>query len=139
VNKEPVDIQYRSETNDRAGFEDLPKDLPTLSNTWSTKMKFFATAAFAFAAVTLPTLASAGQAYYDPAEGEFAAGSLNAAAATNVDAARYTQTVTFYDPAEGEFVTSKVSGAPVIGTHDAVKSSGSAVRFYDPAEGEFVN
>ncbi len=46
---------------------------------------------------------------------------------------------TFYDPAEGEFVTTKVSGTPVIATHDAVKASGATVRFYDPAEGEFVN
>ncbi|PKR87784.1 hypothetical protein CXZ10_18865 [Pleomorphomonas diazotrophica] len=100
-------------------------------------MKTFAIAAVAFAAIALPTLASA-ETFYDPAEGEFVSGSLNAAA-TNGDAARYTQSATIYDPAEGEFVTTKVSGTPVIATHDAVKAGGATVRFYDPAEGEFVN
>ena len=103
-------------------------------------MKTFILAAVAATAIALPSLASAAeQTFYDPAEGEFTAGSLNAVAVSGDDAARYTQTSTFYDPAEGEFVTTKVSGTPVIATHDAVKASGATVRFYDPAEGEFVN
>ncbi len=103
-------------------------------------MKTLAITAVVLAAIAVPSLASAAeQTFYDPAEGEFVAGTLNAAAAANDDAARYTQASTIYDPAEGEFVTTKVSGTPIIATHDAVKASGATMRFYDPAEGEFVN
>jgi hypothetical protein len=102
-------------------------------------MKTIIAATVAFAALAVPGLAfAAGQNYYDPAEGEFVAGSLNVAPAAASDAGRYTQEATAWDPAEGEFVTTKVGSTPVVGTHDA-QATTVVKRVWDPAEGEFVS
>jgi len=99
-------------------------------------MKTIVAATVAFVALAAPTLALAGQVYYDPAEGDFVAGTANVAP-TSADTSRYAQDVTFYDPAEGGFTSAKVGAAPVIGTHDAAKSTGVVTHYYDPAEGGF--
>lgn len=104
-------------------------------------MKTLALVAFTAAALAVPTLASAAEQgyYYNPPDDTFVAGTLNVAPTPNADAARYVQTVTFYDPANNTFETTKVGTAPVIGTHDAVKTGGTVMHFYDPANNTFAD
>lgn len=103
------------------------------------EMKTFAIAAIAVAAVALPSLAfAAEQTYWNPADSAFASGSMKAPVTTNSDTARYTETATYWDPADSAFVTTKVAATPVIGTHDAVKTSGKTMRVWEPADSAFV-
>lgn len=101
-------------------------------------MKTIVTVAVAFAALAVPSLASAEQMYYDPSESTFVAGTLKAVPTPNNDADRYTQEVTRWDPSEGEFATVKVAATPVIATHDAVQANTVVKRVWDPSEGEFT-
>ncbi|MCM5559184.1 hypothetical protein [Pleomorphomonas sp. JP5] len=102
-------------------------------------MKTFTIAAVAAAAIALPSLAFAAEGtYFEPSDGTFVSGTLNApVASANEDGARYTQAVSVYEPADDTFVTVKVSGAPVIATHDAAKAT-SVIRYYEPADDTFV-
>jgi hypothetical protein len=103
------------------------------------KMKTFALAVVAVTAIAIPSLASAAeQTYWDPADSTFAVGSMKAPATTNNDTARYTETVTSWDPDGSAFVTTKVGATPVVGTHDAVKTSRTIVRMWDPDGSNFV-
>ena len=105
-------------------------------------MKTFAIAAVAVAAIALPSLASAAErTYFEPSDGTFVAGTLNApaAAAASEDGSRYTQTISVYEPADDTFKTVKVSGTPVLATHDAVPAKAtSVIRYYEPADDTFV-
>ena len=103
------------------------------------EMKTFAIAAVAVAAIALPSLASAaGPTYYEPADDTFVAGTLNVPPAAREDGSRYTQTITVYEPADDTFTTVKVSGAPVLATHDATAKATSVIRYYEPADDTFV-
>ncbi|CAI9410414.1 hypothetical protein ANOBCDAF_02249 [Pleomorphomonas sp. T1.2MG-36] len=103
-------------------------------------MKTFAIAAVAVAAIALPSLASAAErTYFEPSDGTFVAGTLNAPAAASEDGSRYTQTISVYEPADDTFTTVKVSGTPVLATHDAVAAKAtSVIRYYEPADDTFV-
>ena len=103
-------------------------------------MKTFAIAAVAVVAIALPSLASAAErTYYEPADDTFVAGTLNVPAAASEDGSRYTQTISVYEPADDTFTTVKVSGTPVLATHDAVAAKAtSVIRYYEPADDTFV-
>lgn len=103
-------------------------------------MKTFAIAAVAVAAIALPSLASAAEStYFEPSDGTFVAGTLNAPATASEAGSRYTQTISVYEPADDTFKTVNVSGTPVLATHDAVAAKAtSVIRYYEPADDTFV-